>query len=55
MFGEMSLESTVVMGKYGSFCRIGRAGEKQVRYASIIVDGRYAAGRGARRLMGPRS
>ena len=34
------------MGKYGSFAAIGRAGEKQVRYASIIVDGRYAAGRG---------
>jgi aldehyde:ferredoxin oxidoreductase len=29
-----------------SFAAIGRAGEKQVLYASVIMDGHYAAGRG---------
>jgi len=35
-----------IMGKEGSFASIGRSGEKQVRYASIVIDGHYAAGRG---------
>jgi aldehyde:ferredoxin oxidoreductase len=30
----------------GSLASIGRAGERLVRYASIIIDGHYAAGRG---------
>jgi aldehyde:ferredoxin oxidoreductase len=34
------------MGAKGSYAAIGRAGENQVRYASIIIDGHYAAGRG---------
>src|ERR1700690_652412 len=46
MSGENVSAIASRMGKYGSFAAIGRAGEKQVRYASIIVDGRYAAGRG---------
>jgi aldehyde:ferredoxin oxidoreductase len=34
------------LGGRGSFAAIGRAGEKAVKFASIMVDGHYAAGRG---------
>ena len=34
------------LGSEGSVALIGRAGERGVRYASLIVDGHYAAGRG---------
>ena len=44
--GENVSGISTLMGSDGSFAAIGRAGEKQVRYASIIVDGHYAAGRG---------
>jgi aldehyde:ferredoxin oxidoreductase len=46
MSGENVSRIGSIMGRDGSFATIGRAGEKQVRYASIIVDGHYAAGRG---------
>lgn len=36
---------SIVDGK-GSYASIGIAGEKQVRYASIVFDGHYCAGRG---------
>ena len=39
-------ELSGVLGTEGSFAAIGRAGEKGVRFASIIVDGHFAAGRG---------
>ncbi len=39
-------ELSRVVGTEGSFAAIGRAGEKGVRFASIIIDGHYAAGRG---------
>ncbi|HTZ18032.1 MAG TPA: aldehyde ferredoxin oxidoreductase family protein [Dissulfurispiraceae bacterium] len=39
-------ESSSLLGKGVSCAVIGRAGEKRVRYASIIIDGHYAAGRG---------
>lgn len=37
--------SSIAEGK-GSFAAIGRSGEKQVRFASIVFDGHYLAGRG---------
>jgi aldehyde:ferredoxin oxidoreductase len=37
--------SDVISGK-GSYAAIGRAGEKGVRFASIMIDGHYTAGRG---------
>jgi aldehyde:ferredoxin oxidoreductase len=39
-------ELSRAMRTEGSFAAIGRAGEKGVRFASIIIDGHYAAGRG---------
>ena len=44
--GKNVSELGSIMGKEGSFASIGRSGEKQVRYASIVIDGHYAAGRG---------
>jgi aldehyde:ferredoxin oxidoreductase len=44
--GRNMEELSVLLGKEGSFAAIGRSGEKRVRFASIIVDGHYAAGRG---------
>ncbi len=46
MSGENISKICRLIGREGSFAAIGRAGEKQVHYASIIVDGHYAAGRG---------
>jgi len=46
MSGENVSGIGSLMGKDGSFAAIGRAGGKQVRYSSIIVDRHYAAGRG---------
>jgi aldehyde:ferredoxin oxidoreductase len=46
LVGKNVSESCSLMGKGASCAVIGRAGEKQVLYASIIIDGHYAAGRG---------
>jgi aldehyde:ferredoxin oxidoreductase len=35
-----------ILGKNCSYATIGRSGEKQVRFASIVFDGHYLAGRG---------
>jgi aldehyde:ferredoxin oxidoreductase len=39
-------ELSGAIGGRGSFAAIGRAGEKGVRFASIMIDGHYTAGRG---------
>jgi aldehyde:ferredoxin oxidoreductase len=39
-------EFSQTIGNKGSFAAIGRAGEKGVRFASIIIDRHYTAGRG---------
>ncbi len=39
-------ELKALNNKNGSFAGIGIAGERQVRFASIILDGHYCAGRG---------
>ncbi|NTU41951.1 MAG: aldehyde ferredoxin oxidoreductase family protein [Nitrospirales bacterium] len=44
--GKNSPEVSDVMGREGSFCCIGRGGERQVRFASIVFDSHYSAGRG---------
>jgi aldehyde:ferredoxin oxidoreductase len=44
--GRNTSEVENVFPKGGSFCAIGRAGEKRVRIASIVFDGHYLAGRG---------
>ncbi len=44
--GKNVAESCSLLGKGASCAVIGRAGEKRVLFASIIIDGHYAAGRG---------
>jgi aldehyde:ferredoxin oxidoreductase len=44
--GKNISELSSVFGNKGSFAAIGRSGEKNVSFASIIMDGHYAAGRG---------
>ena len=44
--GKNISEVGSMISKDASYAAIGRAGERQVLYASIIVDGHYAAGRG---------
>jgi aldehyde:ferredoxin oxidoreductase len=39
-------EMSGLIGGSGSFAAIGRSGEKGVRFASIMIDGHYTAGRG---------
>lgn len=44
--GKNISEIASIFSKKGSFAAIGRAGEKRVRFASIVFDNHYAAGRG---------
>lgn len=44
--GKNISEIAETFGKKCSFAAIGRAGERKVRYASIVFDSHYAAGRG---------
>ncbi len=46
MEGKNTSELQGMMDKGWSFATIGRAGEKLVRFASIVFDGHYVAGRG---------
>ncbi|MFA5352743.1 MAG: aldehyde ferredoxin oxidoreductase family protein [Thermodesulfovibrionales bacterium] len=46
LWGMNIPEVSDAMGKDCSFACIGRAGEKEVRYASIVFDRHYCAGRG---------
>ena len=46
LYGKNNSEVRESFGKEGSFAAIGIAGEKQVRFASIVFDGHYLAGRG---------
>jgi aldehyde:ferredoxin oxidoreductase len=44
--GKNTSEMKEILGNNGSYAAIGIAGEKKVRYASIVFDGHYCAGRG---------
>ena len=44
--GKNISEIASIIGGKGSFAAIGRSGEKQVRFSSIVFDGHYLAGRG---------
>lgn len=44
--GKNTSEIKEILNNRGSYAAIGIAGEKQVRYASIVFDGHYCAGRG---------
>lgn len=44
--GKNISEIVPIIGGKGSFAAIGRSGEKQVRFSSIVFDGHYLAGRG---------
>lgn len=46
LVGKNTSEIKGIFDKEGSYAAIGRAGEKQVRFASIVFDGHYCAGRG---------
>lgn len=46
MAGKNTSEIKSIFDEEGSYAAIGRAGEKQVRFASIVFDGHYCAGRG---------
>ncbi len=44
--GKNTAETAALLGGEGSTAVIGRAGEKGVRFAAIVFDGHYLAGRG---------
>ncbi|HAM51310.1 MAG TPA: aldehyde ferredoxin oxidoreductase [Nitrospiraceae bacterium] len=46
LVGKNTSDVGAEIGKEGSYATIGLAGEKQVRFASIVFDGHYLAGRG---------
>ena len=46
LYGKNISEVTSIIGTDGSNAIIGVAGEKQVKFASIVFDGHYCAGRG---------
>ncbi len=46
LLGKNTSDVQDIVGSRGSYASIGIAGEKQVRFASIVFDGHYCAGRG---------
>lgn len=46
VLGKSTSDMQDIVGSKGSYASIGIAGEKQVRFASIVFDGHYCAGRG---------
>jgi len=46
LYGRNVEEAAAILGDDGSTAIIGRAGERGVRFASIVFDGHYLAGRG---------
>lgn len=46
LYGRNVEETAAILGDDGSTAIIGRAGERGVRFASIVFDGHYLAGRG---------
>ncbi|BCB95990.1 aldehyde ferredoxin oxidoreductase [Dissulfurispira thermophila] len=46
LYGKNISDVRSILDGRGSYASIGMAGEKQVRYASIVFDGHYCAGRG---------